>query len=177
MNPISVIASVASAGLLLAAPAAWADTTDWGSHAAPPGIEFGSRLVSPGSFTDNYLFTLPSNTQIGGSAVSLDLTFGSLTLTNIVGGHVDLFSGSPNPIAEPLDGFNFGTTSVSHSFGSLAAGSYYYQVTGNATGAAGGFYSISSALSPVPEVESWAMMLAGLGVVAGIARRRSKYSN
>jgi hypothetical protein len=38
-----------------------------------------------------------------------------------------------------------------------------------------GFYGVANAsLAPIPEPESYAMMLAGLGLMVGVARRRSK---
>jgi hypothetical protein len=33
---------------------------------------------------------------------------------------------------------------------------------------------VAALLAPVPEPETWAMMLAGLGTVFGVARRRRK---
>ena len=54
----------------------------------------------------------------------------------------------------------------------LAAGSYYYAVFGVSPGFAA--YSINSAAvaTPVPEPETYAMLLAGLGIVGFVARRR-----
>jgi hypothetical protein len=57
----------------------------------------------------------------------------------------------------------------------LMAGNYYLQVTGNLVGntaaAFGGAVSMAMA-APVPEPETYGMMLAGLGVLGFLARRR-----
>jgi len=68
----------------------------------------------------------------------------------------------------------------------LAAGSYYtIKVFGNSSvadasyqlKASGGFSNVvtftPTSLAPVPEPETYAMLLAGLGLMGGIARRRS----
>jgi hypothetical protein len=66
-----------------------------------------------------------------------------------------------------------GTTGNSwHTFNAMSSGNYYYEVKGNATGSQGGFYSITSTVAPVPEPETYAMLLAGLGVVGSLYRRR-----
>jgi hypothetical protein len=55
----------------------------------------------------------------------------------------------------------------------LSTGSYFYKVEGNvAQGAFAGLYTITSTLAPVPEPETYAMLLAGLGAVGFMARRR-----
>jgi hypothetical protein len=45
-------------------------------------------------------------------------------------------------------------------------------VTGFATGTAGGTYAFLASAAPIPEPETYAMMLAGLGVIGSIVRRR-----
>ena len=64
------------------------------------------------------------------------------------------------------------------SFGPSAAGNYFLDVFGRTDGATGGLYSgsisVSPVLAPVPEPESYAMLLAGLGVMGAIAVRRNK---
>ena len=47
-----------------------------------------------------------------------------------------------------------------------------YRVTSVATGKSGGLYTISSSMSPTPEPGTFAMLLAGLGVVGFLSRRR-----
>ncbi|MES2207732.1 MAG: FxDxF family PEP-CTERM protein [Pseudomonadota bacterium] len=70
----------------------------------------------------------------------------------------------------------------------LAAGDYRLDITGNAVGLFGGVYgtaisgtlniplpfnrTFDAAIAPAPEPETWAMMLAGLGVVASTVRRK-----
>jgi hypothetical protein len=54
----------------------------------------------------------------------------------------------------------------------LGVGSYYLQVGGNVLSTNGAHFDGNIALSPVPEPETYAMMLAGLGLVGFAARRR-----
>lgn len=55
----------------------------------------------------------------------------------------------------------------------LDAGSYYLQVSGNLVSAdASSFGGAAALTTPVPEPETYGMMLAGLGVVGILARRR-----
>lgn len=55
---------------------------------------------------------------------------------------------------------------------SLATGSYYLQVSGTLLSDTSGSFGGSVMLNPVPEPETYGMMLAGLGVVGMVARRR-----
>ena len=55
---------------------------------------------------------------------------------------------------------------------SLALGNYYLQVSGSLVSATSGSFGGSVMLTPVPEPETYGMLLAGLGVVGMLARRR-----
>ena len=58
------------------------------------------------------------------------------------------------------------------SANSLAAGSYYLQVSGSLVSDTSGSFGGSVMLNPVPEPETYGLMLAGLGVVGMLVRRR-----
>jgi hypothetical protein len=55
----------------------------------------------------------------------------------------------------------------------FAAGDYTMLVGGNATGSAGGLYNITAVTAPVPEPETWGMLLAGLGLI-GLRLRQKR---
>jgi hypothetical protein len=54
----------------------------------------------------------------------------------------------------------------------LAAGDYYVMVSGNLVSDTSASFGGAVMLAPVPEPETYGMMLAGLGVVGFLARRR-----
>lgn len=55
----------------------------------------------------------------------------------------------------------------------FAIGDYTMIVSGEATGTAGGLYNITAVTAPVPEPETWGMLLAGLGLV-GLRLRQKR---
>ena len=143
-----------------------ATTTDWGAHGP---LEVAAAITPVGSFEDSYLFSLASAASVFSTAVSNNLT----NVLGLTGGNVVLFreTGAVDAAVGSF-AFNDVTGSISHSFGALAGGDYYYQVSGTGTGSAGGFYTLSSTVTPVPEPETYALMLAGLGAMGFVARRR-----
>lgn len=156
--------------LVLASATAGAQATvfDWGSHGS---LEYGSVFNAPGAFEDFFAFNLTPGASLSSTTVSNNIP----VITDIDSGMVELYQGNYwDATADTLIGsYNFdGTTGSSpYTFSALASGDYFYRVTGSAAGAAGGFYTISSA--PIPEPETYAMLLAGLGVTL-IARKRKK---
>jgi hypothetical protein len=56
----------------------------------------------------------------------------------------------------------------------LAAGTYYVQVGGSIAGNGATHYNDNLAQAPVPEPETYAMMLGGLGLLGFAARRKAK---
>lgn len=121
------------------------------------------------TFTDRYDFTTTS-----AGALMADLFSGSGNARNgldITGFALYDTSGLV------LDGTQLSTGRLDEwtlSADSLAAGSYYVQVTGSVMSNAAGRYSANVALAPVPEPETYGMMLGGLGLLGFLARRRSK---
>lgn len=147
---------VAAAALALSAVAA---------NAAPFLITSGSTDAS-GVFTDDYTFTSPGS-------FSLD-ALGESTAGGITSFEMFIKNG-PQVTA---DAFNAGLYSYGLNFNSLSAGTYTFTVkaapssTIYISGEAGPERFVSS--TPVPEPETYAMAIAGLGVLGLMARRRAR---
>jgi hypothetical protein len=164
----SLLAAAASLSLL--SFNANATTVDWGSHGA---LQTGASTTPVGSFADTYLFSLSSAMALTSSAVSNNLG----SVLGLSDAMVTLFADVPGP-DQTIGSYVFSgaTGALTHSFGSLLAGSYYYVVSGLGTGTLGGFYALASsqepAVSVVPEPSALALMLAGLGIVGLKGQRR-----
>ena len=111
------------------------------------------------AINDIYLFSLTGSynglvTSVTNDAPpAFDITDGLLTLWQS-NGDVDYTNDTL------ITSLNFDSTAVNTTW-SLPSGDYFYQVTGNVPATAlGGSYLISSAVSPVPEPEMYAMLLA-----------------
>ncbi len=132
------------------------------------GNDFFGRNNAVGSFTDTYTFTLTGSayyiTSTSSSAQSgeQDLDFASLVIEDASNTVVATFAGNlGNDVVE----FYSLTNTV------LTPGDYRLIVTGM-NSAAQASYSGNVAITPVPEPESYALLLAGLGAVGFVARRR-----
>ena len=148
---------------------AHATTTDWGVH---DPLELAASITPVGTFEDNYLFNLPTAHSLGSTAVSINLTYA----LDIQGGTVSLFKeGGAVDIALGSFAFDGTTGSTSFAYGAVAAGDHCYRVSGADTGSIGGFYTLgSSTVTAVPEPHASTLMLAGLGLVGFLARRRKR---
>ena len=78
--------------------------------------------------------------------------------------------------------FSFaGGTEVTTTYSNLAAGSYFFEVTGQATGVLGADYDLNinanapgNPLPAVPEPANMALFLAGLGLMGFMVKRRAR---
>lgn len=129
------------------------------------------------SFQNTFGFTVGSPSSFSGSVISSALNFSFLSIQAIGFGGVTLNPGVLTSVVSE------DTHQVSFSAANLAAGDYVLTVSGTALPAltsfpmaptAAGSYTIAANLAPVPEPESYAMFLAGLGIIGAVANRRRK---
>lgn len=185
MNVKQILCALSVAGCSLAAPA-MANDYHYGDVT---GISVTDTIYEgAGPFLDNHFFSI--STPVNGFLSATALNLGSLIST--VGLSVSLWAdvGSTVGSWDAGDTFvtNLGTGNSIISTGPYAsAGNYFLQATGLASGTGfnldpstpglehGGYY-FSTATVPVPEPETWAMLLAGVGLVGLKLRRKSSSS-
>lgn len=153
--------SLLALGLCLALNSAYADTYD--ATPSGDGYQFSNSFSGSTAFNDYIAF----NTEgIQGIVASLSGTGdGAFTFQEF-----NLLDSGKNLIAA---GSVFNSDSEV-SFGSLKSiqeGSYYLQVVGNSVGATAGYTGTITLAAAVPEPETIALMLSGLGLI-GVAGRR-----
>ena len=170
---LKFVAVAALAAGLLAAGGANATTTNLGAAAVGTPLSFGG-FSAPGPFNDIFTFTLPTN---GGSGYSVT-NFSSLPgQFNTILATLSLIS-NPDGILFNADdtvldtSFMPGGNSLALTWTASPSGSYYLAVGGLSNGTQGGIYNGAISATAVPEPETYAMMLAGLGALGFLARRR-----
>jgi hypothetical protein len=160
---------VLALGLGFAAGASADDVTvNYGTIAVPSTLSQVIQHVS-GSFSDKLSFSFAQPAYGGGWVNDMAFTIPGFGSYNIDGLEVKLYTASDvlvNTLSGPVD-------SKSGS-GTFAPGSYYFTVSGIANGTLGGEYVFSAQALPVPEPESYAMLLAGLGLIGAMVRRRTQ---
>lgn len=130
--------------------------------------EFGAYIVGTSNFVDRLDFDLASNASFSGGAGSIKVTVGATVKRDISNLGLQIFDSANNLL--PTVG---GSTTTNLTLASpLTSGHYYALITGQGVGTLGGKYGGVFTLSPAPEPESWAMMVAGLGLVNLVARRK-----
>ena len=169
---VAAIAALSSAG-------SFAVTTAWGSHDV---VEVASQVLAPGAFSNTYTFSLGSTSSLLSTAVAANVAITvpySLNILHVLGGTYSLWSTGANHAVGGGDdssiaswAFSGTTGSSTHTVSNMVAGNYFYVVSGSADGMAGGQYTLASTVTAVPEPETYAMMLAGLGALGFLARRR-----
>lgn len=141
-----------------------ASATNYNFGAVSDGFNaLGTHSVAVGAFSDTISFTLGGSSSLSGAASSFQFNVGALPVLSITGLTAELYNSSNVLLGS---GLSFSAP------GFQAAGSYYLKLSGTANGVIGGLYSAGLNVSPAPEPETWAMMIAGLGLVGSIARRK-----
>lgn len=134
------------------------------------------------TFADHFTFsvagTMPMNFDAIVSSISrtadTGLDFSGLSLYRVGGG-----TGTGGTAGDTLvaSGTSLQTGSMdvwTLSSDNLQAGDYYVMVGGNLVSDTSGSFGGAVMLAPVPEPETYGMMLAGLGVLGFLARRRKQ---
>lgn len=118
--------------------------------------------------TDKWYFSLPTASGVGSSVASIVLDFLPLS------GPEYNFSSLSFSLHAADESWTSSLTSAGSSLvlTSLAAGTYYVDVVGDANGSLGGAYSGIVAVSAVPLPAAAWLMLSGLLGLGAVARRR-----
>ena len=166
-----------------AAIEAQAETTDLGALTIGATSTQREGYVM-GPFSDSFTFSLPSSGRIATSVEDHPEmiwigSFPNIWQSAFTG--ISLFSNADGVFGNADDhlvtsgAITAKGDHASLATGSIVSGNYYLLVQGDTPHALYGHYGVElSALPPVPEPETYAMMLAGLGLMGSLARRRNR---
>jgi hypothetical protein len=152
------------------------------AHAEVKELEWLSGNVGIASglytsvFEDVVTFSLASD--ITGTATLNELKFDVFGFSDL---SLALYSGTYSA-GSPLGAALWSNAAVPGGSGNLAvtfnapfvAGNYFFVINGTPSGALGGAYNLNVTTAAVPEPSETAMLLAGMGLIGLVARRRVK---
>lgn len=163
MKPVSTLRNVVGAVLLSVSALGASAETILANPVA--GSSFSDVVV--GTITVSSLSDL-TGSMFAASSINFTFPF-PLTLTL---GSVTFSSASVGSLGGDLD-----ASAAGFSFKNVLAGSYLVKASGSVSGGQLPNFAVIGAnytVTPVPEPETFAMLLAGLGLMGAIARRRNK---
>lgn len=150
-------------------------TNSFAATTLNPSASFASTVT--GNFTDTWTFNMGSASTVAASLSNVAVALGSFAyggiteFTALLDGVTFLNLSSLTPNIKPASA----TTQVLAGRSSMPAGLFAQNVSGDA-GAEDSYGGriVAAPVSAVPEPETFAMLLAGLGLMGAIARRRNK---
>ena len=196
----SLIAGIVFATATFGSSAVMAQTTGGGTTAPTIGTTpqvldltngsgfFGDTLAMNNNgamFADHFTFSVTGTTSSNFDAIvssisrtaDTGLDISGLSLYRVGGGTGTGGTGMDTLISSGTQ-VNKGAMDVwSVSSSNLSAGDYYLLVSGNMVSNTAASFGGAVMLAPVPEPETYGMMLAGLGVLGFLARRRKQAAN
>ncbi|MBI3382176.1 MAG: PEP-CTERM sorting domain-containing protein [Aquabacterium sp.] len=160
LNVVLAAASVLLAGAASAGVAVYPDDS-LGTLSPTPAL-YGNLLATGkaagGSFSDDFFFDLATRSDVVGS---VGMFFGTVSFSSV------LIDGNALALTSTPTGYGF-------SFSGLGQGAHTLTVEGLFPKGGHAYIGSVYATPAVPEPESMAMALAGLGVMGMVARRRQR---
>jgi hypothetical protein len=148
---------------------ALADTINAGVIPVSPADPYSHLFVhGPGAFFDTVNFSIAAPV-LGSSANPIQLTLNNIDVLAITGLSYQLWDNS-----HPFGMISYGVFSGDDTTFTVllsSPGSYHIDLTGNATGTSGGAYGVAL-ITAVPEPETYALLLAGIGCLLFVSRRQ-----
>lgn len=182
-SQLAKFASALAMFAVLAVPArgSHADTFALGALTPFADISISSPSRPTGSFSDVFSFSVTADSSLASVLANISF-FASGGISNFSTSLYEIGSGGsmlkamgttsivPNgPVTVTTSVISF--SPLLAGVGSPALPSYEIRTSGNVVGAFGS-YGGNLVVSPIPEPEIYAMMLAGLGLLSFVARRR-----
>lgn len=157
--------SIALAAALCFAGGAQAATYNLGSINTS-GSSVVVDLPASGSFSDLFNFTLGSGSgsEIAGTSFFFGTSLAEAPLINFQ------LDGGPLKIAPTEVDLDNGNVGFGYTFNGLTLGAHTLTISGDDASNLGTNYSLT--IAAVPEPNEYAMLLAGLGLMTMVARRR-----
>lgn len=156
-------------------------TTTWTNLGPPGSVNFGQTFGSAGSYTDCYTFSLSGPANSSGTTLENNILFDKLLVDVTL---VSLFSGGITSGKTSASSIASDTTPDVFSFSNLTGGTYTLAVASTVYSSPGLYTlpvsytgtmkTVASVASAVPEGDAYAMALAGLLGVGGVAATRRR---
>jgi hypothetical protein len=157
---------------------AHATVSNLGNVNAATPTSFNGSVLQAGAFNDIFSFILPANGGSGYDIHNFPVSIQGTGNFNTLLSSVSLYSNADGILFNSDDTYlqSFlvpGGNTTSFTWGPSLGGNMYLSVSGIANGSLGGLYNGAISVSPVPEPETFAMLLAGLGMIGAMVRRRA----